>query len=206
VLQTMASQVANAIANARLFEQAQDALQEMEATHRRYLRQAWTEYLETVEATTYETERPGTAPLGDTILPEIQQAVQRRGATAWTGLEGGGDGASALVVPVALRGEIVGALGIHDEAGTRQWTDEEIALAEAIAERMAVTAESLRLLDEAQRRAAQDRLVSDVTGRFRETLNVDTVLRTAALEIRQALGLSRMTVLLAPQPDEKQGD
>jgi PAS domain S-box-containing protein len=206
VLQTMAGQVANAIANARLFEQAQNALQEMEATHRRYLRQAWAEYLETVGVGTYETGRPGTTPLGDTVLPEIQRAVQRHGAAVWTGHVGEEEDASALVAPIALRGEIIGALGIHDEAGTRQWTDEEIALVEAVTERMAITAESLRLLDETQRRAARERLTGEVTARVREALDVDAVLKTAAQEMRQALGLSKLTVRLAGRPSAPGGN
>ena len=35
---------------------------------------------------------------------------------------------SALVAPIALRGVVIGALGIPDEDGVREWTDEEIAL------------------------------------------------------------------------------
>ena len=196
-LQAMAGQVANAISNARLFEQAQNALREMETTHRRYLQQAWTEYLNLLEATSYETQHPGTEPLGDRVLPEIQQAIQRQEAMVLTGQGGEGGGPSALVMPVALRGQVIGALGIHGEDGTRQWTDEEIALVEAVAERMALTAESLRLLDETQRRAAQERLVGEVTGHFRESLDVDTVLQTAVSSMRQALGITKVEARLS---------
>jgi GAF domain-containing protein len=62
---------------------------------------------------------------------------------------------SALVAPVALRGAVIGALGIHDDAA-RQWTEEELALINAVAERMALAADNLRLLDETQRRAAHE--------------------------------------------------
>jgi hypothetical protein len=40
-----------------------------------------------------------------------------------------------------------------------------------------------------------------VTGRIRETLDMQIVLRTAASEIRQALGLERLVVRLGT-PDE----
>jgi len=52
-----------------------------------------------------------------------------------------------------LAGSVIGVLGIHDDQGTRQWTAEEIALVEAVTERMA-RRRKLRLFDEAQRRAA----------------------------------------------------
>ena len=197
LLMGLAGQIAAAIQSTRLFEQAQDALREMEATQRRYLRQAWTEFLRTVAVTSYETGRPGTASLGDTVLAEIQQAVQRRGATVVTSNGAAGQGTSALVVPVALRGEIIGALGIHDDGSNRQWTDEEMALVEAVAERMAITAESLRLLEQTQRRAARDRLIGEVSTRIRETLDMDAVLRTATREIGDALKTSEVEVRLA---------
>jgi PAS domain S-box-containing protein len=45
VLQIMAGQIANSIENARLYRQTQAALEELEATHGRYLRQEWSRYL-----------------------------------------------------------------------------------------------------------------------------------------------------------------
>jgi GAF domain-containing protein len=46
IFQTMAGQLANAIANARLFEQAQQALEEITAIQRRYIREGWSKYLD----------------------------------------------------------------------------------------------------------------------------------------------------------------
>jgi GAF domain-containing protein/HAMP domain-containing protein len=194
VMQTMADQVAVAIDNARLFAETQAALKEAEITHRRYLRQAWAEYLPTAQKTSYETEAPGMAALGDAVLAEIRATVERRGTTVLGGDDETNVDHSALVTPIALRGEIVGALGIHDGDKMRRWSADEITLVEAIAERMALAAENLRLLDETQRRATQDRLVNEVTGRVRQSLDLDTVLQTAAREMRAALGLYDITI------------
>jgi DNA-binding LacI/PurR family transcriptional regulator/GAF domain-containing protein len=203
VLQTMAGQVANAIENARLFKRTQAALHEMEAVQRRYLSQAWAEYVQTAEGTHYETERPGVAPLGDVVLPEIQQAVERQSATVLAGDGAAGASHSALVAPITLRGAVIGVLGIHDEDGERQWTSDEIALVEAVAERMALSAENLRLLDETQRRAVRERLTSEVATRIRESLEVETVLRTAAQEVRQALGLPEVVIRLVGEVQDR---
>jgi len=59
---------------------------------------------------------------------------------------------------------------------------------------LALAADNLRLLDETQRRAAHERLTGEVTARVRETLDVDTVLQTAAREMREALGLEEVEV------------
>jgi len=204
VLQTMADQVAVAIDNARLFAEAQAALAEMEAIHRRYLGRAWAEYLQTAKETRYETERPGIAPLGDSVLPEIRQAAMRQSTTAPTG-DGGKEKAShsALVTPIALRGEVIGALGVRDDDGEHEWNDEEIALIEAVAERMALAVDNLRLLDETQRRAARERLTSEVTARMRETLDMENVLKAATDEIYRALGLEELVIRLATEETDE---
>jgi GAF domain-containing protein len=96
---------------------------------------------------------------------------------------------------------VIGALGIHDEEG-RRWTDEEITLIEAVAERVALAAENLRLLEETQRRAARERAVSEVSSRVSESLDLERVLMSAASEMRQVLGLDGLTVrLVEPEVD-----
>jgi PAS domain S-box-containing protein len=45
IFQTMASQLANAIENSRLFQQTQDTLEELEAINRSYVRQSWGSFL-----------------------------------------------------------------------------------------------------------------------------------------------------------------
>ncbi len=197
VLQTVADQVAVAIDNARLFSETQTALEEMEATHRRYLREEWRTYRESVGVVGYETEQPEAPPLGDEVLAEIRQAIIGEGPVLQGGQEEDGRTHSALVVPVALRGEVIGALGVQDEDGTRQWTDEEIALVQVVAERMALAADNLRLLDESQRRAAREQLVSDISARIRTSLDPDVVLKTTVRELGRALGVERASIEIA---------
>ena len=185
VMQTMADQVAIAIDNARLFGETQAALKDMEAVHRQYLREAWTAYLPTAGATYYETALPADS-------------------------ERQGDG-QVLSVPIMLRGEEIGTLGVQAAGGTRQWTVAEEALVQAVTNRLALAAENLRLLDETQRRAVQERLVGEVTARMRQTLDVSVVLDTAVEEIVRVMGLEALDVLVEtaiPEdhpPDEASG-
>jgi GAF domain-containing protein/HAMP domain-containing protein len=222
-MQTMADQVGVAIDNARLFTETQAALKEVEATHRRYLQQAWAEYLQTAGETSYETVRPGVASLGDAVLPEIRRATLGDGVGVWVceGVEAGEEGAdlsgrsggdfaelsrgvemghSALVAPIVLRGEVIGALGIHDDDGARQWTEDEIALVEAVAERMALAAENLRLLDETQRRAARERLTHEITDKMRRAIGVEGIVQTAVDELSKVLGTAHTFVRLGAAP------
>jgi len=111
---------------------------------------------------------------------------------------------SALVTPIKLHGEVIGALGIHDEDGARQWNEDEIAVVEAITERLALAAENLRLFDETQRYAARERLIAEVTTHMRAMLDLESVLKTAADEMYQALELDEIVIRLATEePDRK---
>jgi GAF domain-containing protein/CHASE3 domain sensor protein len=198
VMQTMADQVAVAIDNARLFANAQTTLEEMEAINRRYLGQAWREYTRSRATSGYEQTDAGITSLGDRTLPDVQQVMSTRQPLI-TGTHGD-NAPSAVLLPITLRGQPVGALGLEVAGGEQQWSDDDIALAEAVAEQLALAADNLRLLDETQRRAARERLVGEITDRMRETLDVDTVLQTAVREMRQILGLAEAEVRLGIGP------
>jgi len=194
VIQTMADQVAAAIDNARLFAETQATLQDMETLQRRYLGQAWESYLQEHEATSYETARPGAA-LDDLSPSEAQVAVVRRDATVLTNKGETGVDYSSLVAPILLRGEVIGVLGLQDDA-SRQWSNDEIALVKSIIEQMSLAAENLRLLDETQRRATREQIVARVTARMRETLDVDAVLQAAVREMGEAMGVHDLAIQL----------
>ncbi|MFB0537077.1 MAG: GAF domain-containing protein [Anaerolineae bacterium] len=200
VLQTMADQVAVAIDNAQLFAEAQASLQEMEELQRLYLREQWAEYVPTRAAPSYERTRPGVTPLGDVVLPEVEQAMARREIVVQSDA-GDETGQAALVAPISLRGEILGALGLHEAEGGRRWTDDEIALIEAVADQMALAIENARLFEQTQSRAARERLIREITGRIRGAVDVESILKTTVQEVGRALGASRGLVRLGTETE-----
>ncbi|HBX68106.1 MAG TPA: hypothetical protein DEH25_01615, partial [Chloroflexi bacterium] len=86
--------------------------------------------------------------------------------------------------------------GLQTDEGQRNWTPEEVALVQDISEQFALAAESLRLLDETQRRAARERLVAEITTKLRSSNDPQAMLQTAAQELRLALNAKRAQVLL----------
>ncbi len=199
VLQTMADQVAVAIDNARLFAETQAALEELEATHRLYLRGQWAEFASTLRAPSYERTQPGVPPLGDTIPPEVEQAITRREVVVQSNTDGAEQ--AALVAPISLRGEVIGALGLHETGNKRQWTDDEIALIEAVAEQMALALENARLFEQTQRSAARERLIREITARVRSAVDIESILQTTVQEVSKALGVSRGLVRLGTEAE-----
>jgi hypothetical protein len=108
-----------------------------------------------------------------------------------------------LIVPVLTHGQVLGTIEAH-KADAEEWTEEEIELMRTLGDQLSVALESARLYQDTQRRAAQERLVGEVTARMRESLDIETVLKTTASEVRQALDLDNLVIRLVPP--ETDGD
>jgi DNA-binding LacI/PurR family transcriptional regulator/GAF domain-containing protein len=196
VLQVMADQMANAIMNARLYEQTQEMLGEMEAVQRRYLQQAWTAQLEARTVRGYEHDGTTLIPLSDEMPPGAQQALEEQRPVIWRDEDDGGS--SILIVPVVVRGYPLGVLGLRAEEG-QEWGDEDIVLAQALGEQFGQAAETVRLLDETQRRVAQERVIREVSDRVQRAVEIKSLMRITAEELNRVLRGSRVYVHLGTQ-------
>jgi PAS domain S-box-containing protein len=200
VLQTIADQLANAIENARLFEQTQSALATVEATHRRYLGEQWKTYLAgAVERPIgYVVNPTGLAPASDVWTPEMEQALSLGApVTLSTPPEGNAAPArSALAVPIQLHGLPIGVLDFYDEGAERAWSKDERALVEALADQIALALENARLLEQTQQRARREQLIAEIAAKMRAAPDVEGVLRATVHEIRRALGVSHGVIRL----------
>ncbi len=181
-------------------EQSETARQEMEAAQRRYLLQAWREYTSGAPTTDFEIAGSDREILQEQLLAALKIAVTKKQAVSRE-TEDEQLPTSALAVPIRLRDEVIGVLGIGREGNQRPWTSEERELVDAIVERLALSAERLRLMNETQQRAARERLVSDVSTQVRETLNIETILQTTVNELYERLGLEKVAVHLATDTD-----
>ncbi len=191
-------------------ERSEDALKQAEAAQNRYILQSWQQYSRSLPTAEFEVARSGTEAQAEELRSALGMALAQDHAVALTAPgQREVDEASpstTLAAPIKLRDQVIGVLGIRregDAAGA--WTEAEQELIAAIGERLALSADGLRLLEDVQKRAAQERLVAEVGTRIRETLDMDTILRTAAQELRQAMGLSRLAVHLAAEPDGPDG-
>ena len=164
------------------------------------------------------TPAPRGLPSGDRAVavpdfwrPEMEQAL-RGSAARQAGPEGTGtedvpsreeaDEHRGLAVPILLRGQTLGVLGIEAPADGREWTEEDRALIEAVGEQLAQTLESARLFAETQRRAERERLVGEISARIRASTDIRDILETTAVELGRALGTSRALVRLVAEGEE----
>ncbi len=184
VLGLIADQLAVALENARLLSETRASLRELEALYRRYTTQAWERFVREVP----ESVRLWTGP--EEVPEGVWQGLFEQSRASGSVAVGEEDSRYLLAVPVKLRGVAIGVLGFHREQAAGRWRPEEIAAAETVAERLALAVENARLLEEAQRRAAREHLVAEISNRLRASLDPDTVLKTTVRELGRALRAS----------------
>ena len=191
VLQTLADQVATAINNAQLFRQVEESAEVERRAYGELVGQRWTDLLRGQASLGFMSDRQTVAPAGEAWTPHMKSALE-------SGQVVSGQDATAVAIPIKVRGRVVGVIDGKKPDGRGQWTDEEIALMQTLAEQSAVALESARLYQDSQRRAAQERLMGEIAAHMRETLDADTVLRTAIREIGEALDLAEVEVRMMP--------
>jgi GAF domain-containing protein len=196
VLQTLADQVALAINNAQLFEQAQAAVEAERRAAGEITGQAWQNLIRSQTKTlAYIRRQDGLTAADATFQPP---------APPTGGPAPVQDEPTRLIVPIKVRDQVIGVMDANRPEG--EWTSEQIALVETLTEQLGVALESARLYQDTQRTAAQERVIGEVAGRIRETLDIETVLKTTASEIRQALDLDTLVIRLAtPEIDDASG-
>jgi GAF domain-containing protein len=178
----------------RLYARTQQALQEMELLQQRYLGEAWSEFLRQRALWGYRRTSEGLTPLGKEPVAGVRQALAQR-ETLITGPAETATGSAQVVVPVRFRDQLLGALGFTTAEGAAL-SDEQIAFVEAVAEQFGLAAENLRLVETTQRLAAREHVVGEISARMRESLDLDTILRAAAEQIRLAMQTPEVTIRL----------
>ena len=198
VLQALADQVAIAISNARLFQQAQESLEAERLAYGKMSRTTWQEMLRARPALGQRYDPQGILPADRQWREEMKQAAQQ-GVPVLSQ-----DKVSAKVAtPIKVRDQVVGILDAHKPAD-EPWTAEEVSLLETLTEQFGVALDSARLYQDSQRRAARERLVGEVTARMRESLNLDAVLRTTTEEMHRVFNLAEAEIHIGFTPGEEQ--
>lgn len=183
--QALADQLAIAIENARLFEQAQENLREFRELSRDVTHHSWEEFLETAPDA---EQRQVYGPEPKALQLHRSRVVERILGAGNLVFSSGEDGRlSFIAAPVVVRNEVIGVLGVEPD-GLREWTQEDLQLLQSIAERTAMAVENARLYIQSKRAAEREHLISEISTRLQRAPSLSMLLESAAREIAQALG------------------
>jgi GAF domain-containing protein/HAMP domain-containing protein len=192
-LSILADQIAIAIENARLFTQTQQSLNEIRALYRQNLREGWSLFSSEEPAIGYRQGLGGGRKLNQPVdSDEIQQAMNRGDTLVFHA--DGQTGNPTMVIPIKLRGQIIGVVNIEAPSRDHQWTASEVNLAEAISERLSLALENARLLQDSQRRVIKEQAISEITSKIGASIDLRNVLETAAEELGRSLPGSEIII------------
>ena len=186
---SLANQVAIAIGNARQVEATQAALEEARSLTQEYVREAWTDLVRTQQAQLgYRYVNNAVFPIQKTDDAVLDESSEQ----------------NSYEYPVQLRGETIGIIKIRmteDEALKMTANDE--ALLEAVGERAALALDSARLLDDAQRRAARERAIGEISASISSSTDMETILSSAVKELGERMGGAKVVLELGTAESSK---
>lgn len=169
VLQGISDSLAVAIDNAKLFEELNRNLEEIDTLNRNYLKQAWSEILSDREQYTFEYQ-------GMAVNPK-----QPKNAT--------------VKVPLLLRDQPIGEVELDLETNTLSEDDQ--AFLESITTQTAVALENARLVQESQWRVFQERRLNEMSAELYRSTTLEGILKSAVEQLGQLPNVSEVSIQLA---------
>jgi len=201
VLQTMADLISVAIDNARLFTETETALQSTRRAYSELSHEDWMKLLQAKSELSFRSDQSGTNLVSDIWSPNMKQAWERN-ATVITNDSQPSTDARQIAIPIRVRGNVIGVLETQKSSDSGNWTEEERTMLETIIEQLGVALDSARLYEETQVKANNERMIGEISAHMRQTLNIETVLQTAARELRSALDLAEVEIRMGNAPSQ----
>lgn len=177
ILETLADQVAIAIENARLLDESQATLLQLEALTAVRTREGWSQKLSGRQRVFTYT------PLGLRAEKPLQPA------------------SNGVEVPLTLRGQKIGKISITRRSNEALSKVEEEIISE-VASQAGLAIDNIRLLEDATQRAKQEQVVGRLASRFSQSLNIDALLQTAARELGQLPDVAEVSVFIGNEVPE----
>ena len=194
LLRSLANQAAVAIRNARLFEEVETALAEARAAQARYAEQAWQQVRERNLGGQYHYAQAEAPELSEATVILARQQALTHNDLAVVALADNDSTSPAIVAPIKVANQPIGALQLHPLRADQSWTEDDLALTAAVVDELARTAESLRLFEETRQRVAYESLVGEITQKLRQAPTFDILAQTAAEALSDALGVSHSLI------------
>lgn len=184
VLQTLADLVAISVDNVRLINETKNLVSQLEVSTSVQTHETWTKFTSRHKPA-YQYTPAGVRPL---FVSNKQNNL---------------DG---LRVPLILHGQTIGNITLKRKGSATKWSERERILVEKVANQVALALENSRLVDETQKNALRDQVIANISTRVRETLDIESVLRTATTELRRVFDLKEAEISIgAPQSENTSG-
>nr|NIV10910.1 GAF domain-containing protein [Fodinibius sp.] len=191
-LNVLADQVSMAINNAILFEDLQSSMEAERKAYAKVSADSWREYMQQTGSWGFIFSNNQIHQVEKSWPKEMIQAVKDN-SIIHNNLE-----KPVLNLPIQVGTEPIGAIRVTKTEGQPDWTDDEIELLQLLTERLSQAVESARLFQSTQIQAAQEQITSEISTQLRRTLDLDTVLKTAAKQLGDAFDAKEVVIRMTP--------
>jgi nitrate/nitrite-specific signal transduction histidine kinase len=189
---TFSDQIAIAIQRTEFSQEIQDTLNELESAYGQFTQESWRRFIQGKRErfAGYRFRQLSVEPLAE----QPTEVVQAWEAGEVISQRQPGEGTSHMAIPMKIRGEVIGVLDLEFE--TELVPPDTQTLMTEIADRLSLVLENARLIQSAQQQVERQQLAAHLTNQISQSLDLDTVLRTATQEIGEALGIADVEVRL----------
>jgi GAF domain-containing protein len=195
-LEAIASELAVAIDSARIQREMARQLERIETAYRQQIQAGWQRVSRSSRLPIIHLDQHGEMmPSTEEDFPLIQDAITQGGTVL-------SQDQRELAIPIEVRGETIATLAARRPRLAEPWTEDEIALIEAIAAQSALALENARQRAEEQRRVTELEVINRISQAVSQMLRLDTLYRIVHRQINQVLGESEMSVVLYDAADE----
>jgi GAF domain-containing protein len=194
VLITLADQVATAIKNTLILEEARNAVSNFQNSLSDKTYESW-------KVMQPKSLGLGFQLVGSTIkpldIPLEDKYIQEALAQNKTVLSNENSISSNLAIPIRLRGQTIGVINLRTNDNYK-FTSDDIDIAKAVMERLSLAIETATLIQSTQHRADIERITTEISSKISSSTRFETILQTAAQELSKALGGSDVLVQIEP--------
>jgi GAF domain-containing protein len=103
---------------------------------------------------------------------------------------------SWLGAPMLYSGEVIGAIILQDILHAGRFNEDDQRLLSALASEVAVVVHNARLLETSRSQARQERAINEITAKIRRSSDIQTILKSTAVELGSALGVQKAHIRL----------
>ena len=182
ILSALADQVSIAIQNARSFQQSREALEQAERAAAQLSERQWKQFINSQSVSGYYFDGVEAKRISSSIKNQPK----------------------SMEFPLILRGIKVGTLKLNTPDPSRTWDENEIAMAQATADRTALAIDNARLLQEAQKRAAKERAIGQISSRISNLINLDNIVQTTIKELGSTLPNTEVVIQFTSGKSEQE--
>jgi PAS domain S-box-containing protein len=180
LLENLAGQIAIAIENARLRDEMEVRMEEIESLYRSVSNIGSATSTDEQISMTFLPEKRSVEQGIDQWLEEIEKSVTQ-GSTIIEKPEDDQESPLAIV-PLSMRGEIIGALGIQS-SDLQELSEEDLDMLEAVSDQVAQALENARLFQETKRHSEELASLNEIITAASQTLDMKSILETVMKKV-----------------------